>query len=239
MKKYILAAAVAAFCAGQISNAQTNLQVFHDFGDGRSYATATIEGLYNDNWGDTFFFADFYFRGTKEPGKNEIGGPSNGSYFEIERGINFWKNSALKDLSIHVEYDGGTWGASVASLGAKYLFHSADFRNIFQIAVMYDWMWGQSCSIPVKVSGVWGFNKLFGVEGLCFKGFFDVWGLDSDFADGSTKLSFLSEPQIWYNVGRHIGVKNLDLGGEVELSVNFAGHKGFMCNPCIGARWTF
>ena len=43
----------------------------------------------------------------------------------------------------------------------------------------------------------------------------------------------------WYNVGKHIGVENLHLGGEVELSLNFAGNYGFMCNPCIGAKWIF
>ena len=29
------------------------------------------------------------------------------------------------------------------------------------------------------------------------------------------------------------------VGTEVELSYNFAGNKGFMCNPCAGLRWTF
>ena len=41
------------------------------------------------------------------------------------------------------------------------------------------------------------------------------------------------------NVMGFIGVDNLHLGGEVELSLNFAGNYGFMCNPCLGAKWIF
>nr|MCR4844075.1 DUF5020 family protein [Bacteroidales bacterium] len=49
----------------------------------------------------------------------------------------------------------------------------------------------------------------------------------------------ISEPQIWYNVGKFIGVPNLNIGGEVELSVNFAGYDGFYARPCIGTKWVF
>ncbi|MCR5018795.1 MAG: DUF5020 family protein, partial [Bacteroidales bacterium] len=62
---------------------------------------------------------------------------------------------------------------------------------------------------------------------------------DDPFNPYKTKFSILSEPQLWYNVGKLFGVDNLHVGGEVELSVNFAGHYGFMCNPCIGTKWIF
>ena len=173
----------------------------------------------------------------------------NGSYFEIERNLNFWHDSKLKDLSVRVEYDGATWGAGVACLGLNYFLHSADFKNIYTVAVMYDHHIGYgSASVPLKFSGVWGMNDFLGVEGLRFSGFIDIWGLDSQFDtdnnplngyEKETKLSIRTEPQIWYNVGKHIGVENLHLGGEVELSLNFAGNYGFMCNPCIGAKWIF
>ena len=164
----------------------------------------------------------------------------NGSYFEIERGINFWQDSDLKDLSGHVEYDGSTWGAGIWCFGAKYFLHSKDYSKTFTLALMYDLHMGVgSADIPIKFSGVWGLNDLFGLKGLVFKGFIDVWGNNSTFLDGSSaKFSILTEPQLWFNLGGLFD-NHLDVGGEVELSYNFAGNKGFMCNPCAGFRWTF
>ncbi|MCR5017536.1 MAG: DUF5020 family protein [Bacteroidales bacterium] len=244
LKKTILAVAVATLAFATVAKAQTNLQMFYDLG--RGYATTTLEGFYADNWGDTFFFFDHYYA-TKADRENGAGTAFNGSYFEIERNLNFWKNSPLADLSLHVEYDGATWGAGVACIGVNYFMHSADFKNIYNVALMYDHHIGYgSASLPLKLTGVWGMQDIFGVEGLRFSGFIDIWGLDSEFVNPDdilhpyeTKFSILSEPQLWYNVGRHFGVENLHIGGEVELSVNFAGHYGFMCNPCIGTKWIF
>ena len=249
MRKLIVAA-FAVFALALGAKAQTNLQMFYDLG--RGYATTTFEGFYADNWGDTFFFLDHYYataedRSDSHPIHPGAGSAINGSYFEIERNLNFWKNSKLADLSLHVEYDGATWGAGVACVGVNYFLHSSDFKNIFNVAVMYDHHIARGyASVPVKFTGVWGMQDLFGVEGLRFSGFIDIWGLDSEFANADdplnpyeTKLSILSEPQIWYNVGKFIGVDNLHLGGEVELSLNFAGNYGFMCNPCLGCKWIF
>ena len=110
----------------------------------------------------------------------------------------------------------------------------------FTLALMYDLHRGLGeADIPVKFSGVWGLNDLFGVKGLVFKGFIDVWGNNAVWGpDDETKFSVLSEPQLWFNLG-DVFDGHLDVGTEVELSVNFAGHKGFMCNPCAGLRWTF
>ena len=92
--------------------------------------------------------------------------------------------------------------------------------------------------VPLKVTGVWGLNNLFGVEGLTFKGFADFWGNNNTWGDETTKFSFLTEPQLWFNLGQ-VFDNHLDIGGEIELSYNFAGNKGFMCNPCAGLRWVF
>lgn len=248
MRKLIVAA-FAVFALALGAKAQTNLQMFYDLG--RGYATTTVEGFYADNWGDTFFFLDHYYATKADREGTAVISPAssaiNGSYFEIERNLNFWKNTKLADLSLHVEYDGATWGAGVACVGLNYFLHSSDFKNIFNVAVMYDHHIARGyASVPVKFTGVWGMQDLFGVEGLRFSGFIDIWGLDSEFANADdplnpyeTKLSILSEPQIWYNVGKFIGVDNLHLGGEVELSLNFAGNYGFMCNPCLGCKWIF
>ena len=248
MKKLtILATAAAFFALAQNASAQTNLQMFYDLG--RGYATTTFEGFYADNWGDTFFFIDHYYATKADRDNVGAGSAINGSYFEIERNLNFWKDSKLADLSLHVEYDGATWGAGVACVGFNYFLHSDDFKNIYNVALMYDHHIGYgSASVPLKLTGVWGMQDIFGVEGLRFSGFIDIWGLDNQFdTDGNilngyekqTKLSILSEPQLWYNVGKLIGVDNLHVGGEVELSLNFAGNYGFMCNPCIGTKWIF
>ena len=251
MKKFLFfaAASIAALAVNFNASAQTNLQMFYDLG--RGYATTTFEGFYADNWGDTFFFIDHYYATSADRAGSALVSPAssavNGSYFEIERNLNFWKDSKLADLSLHVEYDGATWGAGVACVGVNYFMHSDDFKNIYNVALMYDYHIARGfASVPVKFTGVWGMQDIFGVEGLRFSGFIDIWGNDSSFDtdgdlinDKDTKLSILSEPQLWYNVGHLFGVDNLHVGGEVELSLNFAGMLGFHVLPCIGTKWIF
>ena len=237
-KKIIIAVAIATLALGQVAKAQ-NLQTFYDFGKDRGYITTTFEMYKPDKFGDTFWFIDHYF---SDKAKYDAGlaGATNGSYFEIERGLNFWQDSALKDFSIHLEYDGTTWNWGIACIGAKYCIHNDDYSSLLTLYLMYDQHLGTSkADIPVKFSAVWGLNDIFGVSGLSFKGFLDVWGNNSIFASGNTaKFSILTEPQLWFNLGP-IFDNHLDIGGEVELSYNFAGNKGFMCNPCLGAKWVF
>ena len=232
-KKTILAVVFAAFACCQMAQAQ-NVQVFYDFGKDRQHVTTTFEMFKADKFGDTFWFIDHDFV-TAGQFKSGLASAYNGTYFEIERGINFWQDSSLKDLSAHIEYDGSSWGAGILCLGAKYFFHNADFSNTLTLYLMYDQHFGVgSADIPVKFSAVWGMSNLFGVNGLTFKGFADVWGNNSTYG----KFSVLTEPQLWMNLGKAFD-GHLDLGTEIELSYNFAGNKGFMCNPCAGLRWTF
>lgn len=228
--KVFFAVAAATLAFSFAAKAQTNLQFFYDFGKDRNYVTTTLEGFYTDKIGDTFFFIDLYYSNQKN-----VYGASNGAYFEIERSFNFWHDTAMKDFSILVEYDGATWGQSIFDFGPKYSFHNDDFSRYINLYLCYDVMFGQSATVPIKLSGAWAVKNLFGVERLTFNGFFDFWGLDSVYADGATsKWTFLTEPQLWFKVQDHI-----DVGTEIELSYNFAGHKGFMCNPCLGFRWRF
>ena len=191
-----------------------------------------------DKFGDTFWFIDHYY--AKSSQRPALASAVNGSYFEIERGLNFWQESALKDFSVHVEYDGSTWGAGIFCFGGKYFFHSADYSRMLTLYLMYDQHIGVGrADVPVKFTAVWGLNDLFGLKGLNFKGFCDVWGNNTLYLDGTTtKYSILAEPQLWMNLGGAFD-HHLDIGTEIELSYNFAGHKGFMCNPCAGIRWTF
>lgn len=244
MKKVLIAAAVATAFFAQGAKAQTNLQTFWDFG--RGHVTTTLEGYYGDNWGDTFFFVDYDYNSKNSDGKF-IGG--SGSYFEIARGLNFWKDSVLKDLSAHVEYNGGVgFGSQNFLLGADYLLHNADYSNTFKFSLMYKTFSGNASSdTPLQFTFVWGMKNIFGVDGLTFSGFADIWGENTKFwyADPADKQAeegkfiFISEPQLWYNVGKHFGVDNLNIGTEIELTYNFAGNHGFYCRPCLGTKWVF
>ena len=250
-KKTILAVAVAALAFGQMAKAQTNLQMFYDFGSDRKFVTSTLEGFYNDSWGNTFFFIDHDF-GFKA-NENQTKAPS-GTYMEFARCLNFWHNvPLLKNFSFQVEYNGGIYKNyfinSALLLGIDYFAHSADFNNTFNFKILYKKIAATHSNVPMQFTFVWGMQDIFGVKGLRFSGFADAWWEDHYlFTDekgaalASPELShfvFISEPQLWYNVGQWIGVPNFNIGGEVELSVNFAGYDGFYARPCIGTKWVF
>ena len=60
--------------------------------------------------------------------------------------------------------------------------------------------------------------------------------------DGQAKTRhtvFITEPQLWYNVGQHFGCENLSLGGEVEITNNFGSTDGAKVRPCLGVKWDF
>ena len=250
-KKLFVAALVAACAFAQGAKAQTNLQVFYDFGKDRNIITTTLEGFYGDNWGNTFFFIDYDYQL-----KNTA---PNGTYFEIARCLNFWQNTAIGGLSLQLEYNGGRYslyGINNAVLaGLDYFLHSADFRNTFNFKVLYKWIdysdqpAGYTSAAPLQFTFVWGMQDLFGLKGLRFSGFADFWWQDHDlFTDNKgdgllipekSRFVFLSEPQIWYNVGQHFGCDNLNIGGEVELSYDFGSAKGFWARPCLGLKWVF
>ena len=259
MKKVILmAVSAAAMLFAQGAKAQTNLQIFYDFGSDRQHVTTTLEGFYNDNWGNTFFFVDYDYNAKDAHNKNVS--PSS-TYFEIARCLNFWQESALAPLSLQVEYNGGFLMNNPPIEGAykgftinhaflagiDYFVHSADFNNTFNFKVLYKKILGGSQKAPLQFTFVWGLQDLFGVKGLRFSGFADFWWEDHMlFADHNGTIIpteshtvFISEPQLWYNIGQHFGCDNLNIGGEVELSYDFATSKGFWARPCAGLKWVF
>ena len=267
-KKSILTVAVATLAFGMVAKAQTNLQVFYDFAKDRGHVTTTLEGFYNDNWGNTFFFIDYDYKGLTADKKNVT--PSS-TYFEIARCFNFWHNvPVLNGFSLQLEYNGGLllgsaqdpltstyagYGINHALLaGVDYFIHSNDFKNTLNLKVLYKKILGATSKVPMQFTVVWGLQDLFGLKGLRFSGFADFWWQDQflfpwldnadagyrDFTKGAdTYVTFISEPQLWYNVGQWFGVNNLNIGGEVELSVNFGTLQGFRVRPCLGAKWVF
>ena len=172
MKKLIItvAAFACAILGGFSANAQeksttgngsTNLQFFYDFGKDRKIITTTLEGFYNDPWGNTFFFIDYDYNPQKggtaaEPQQNRPGG----SYWEIARCFNFWQNSAVNFLSLQVEYNGGVYRSypiNHALLGGVDFFvHSKDFRNTFNFKLLYKKIWGNEGNVPLQFTFVWG-----------------------------------------------------------------------------------
>ena len=244
-KKFIFTAAVAALALAQAASAQTNLQTFYDLS--RGHFTTTLEGFYGDNWGNTFFFIDYDYNAKDNKGVNQA--PS-GSYMEIARCLNFWGDSALAPFSLQVEYNGLVGVNQNFLFGVDYFLHNDDFSNTFNFKLLYKtFSSGVTSSLPLQFTFVWGMQDIFGVQGLRFSGFVDIWGEDvvnfaeANFITGDNvhnrKFVFISEPQIWYNVGQLFGCPNLHVGSEIELSCNFAGYDGFKVRPCIGTKWVF
>ena len=260
-KKSILTVAVATLALAQVAKAQTNLQVFYDFGKDRGHVTTTLEGFYIDNWGNTFFFVDHDFNNKVD---NGVVSP-NGTYMEIARCLNFWqKVPVLNGFSLQVEYNGGIYNQFSVNnaflVGIDYFIHSKDFKNTLNLKALYKWTdyrgvfspvhpdYQFKSTVPMQFTVVWGMQDLFGAKGLRFSGFADFWWQDhvlysDEKGDGITPeishIVFISEPQLWYNVGQWIGVPNFNIGGEVELSFDFGSSRGFWARPCVGAKWVF
>ena len=248
--------------------AGTNLQVFYDFGslgtaceNQRSdRVTTTLELFYPDNWGNTFAFIDLdYALHPADPYNTPFM-----AYFEIARCLNFWQQTPVKDLSLQVEYNGGLgvgkngdntyFGYAInhaALVGLNYCLHTADYKNIFNIELLFKyvvdeqnmwrvkrdgrWVHQQGNQVPLQFTFVWGCDDFCTAPGLRFSGFADIWGQRT--AAGQSFV-FISEPQLWYCVGQWFKCPNLHIGTEIEFSYNFTG-KGFMCNPCLGIKWCF
>lgn len=241
-------------------NAGTNIQVFYDFGsEGTACAnqrsnrvTTTLELFYADNWGSTFSFIDLDYA----IHRNDPNNTPFMAYMEIARCLNFWQNSPAKDLSVQVEYNGGVgvWkepGSNIlhgyginhaALLGLNYCLHTADYKNIFNIELLYKFIVDDynkfRNAAPVQFTFVWNCDDFCTAPGLSFSGFLDIWGQRT--AAGQSWV-MITEPQLWYNVGRWFKCPNLNIGTEIEFSYNFSGStsKGFMCNPCLGIKWCF
>ena len=135
--------------------------------------------------------------------------------------------------------------------GVDYSIHNADFSNVFTFRLMYKHVQGGTMISPLQATFVWNMNGLFGVQGLQFTGNIDWWHEEVAFPGHEpNKVGvFLSEPQVWYNIGRHFGCPNLNVGGELRIGYNFAGNwhsgadfelnRGFAVAPCLGAKWAF
>ncbi len=256
MKRILFAAALLIVARG--TTTAQNLQLHYDFGPtiyealdedngDRQSLTLTYEHFSADKWGSWYYFVDFdfYSRGIK------------GAYTEISREFTFAKPSPKASLDVHVEYDGGlcagrdnTYGSiyqSAALLGAAINGHNADYSTTWSVQAMYKQYfkgYDRNAFASYQLTGIW--STTFANKALTFSGFADVW-YDNE-VDGN--YIFITEPQLWYNIGAKVPGFNLSVGTEVEISNNFCAsktlpvwntcsHTTLFVNPTIALKWSF
>jgi hypothetical protein len=229
MKKFVLAFVAGLFAFGAFSQ---NIQLHYDMGKDRGYPTTTVEMFRPDKTGNTFFFIDFDY------GVGDIKNSPALAYFEIARCFKLGKSP----FSWHAEYNGGfgqfkaspydgAYSISNAWLtGVDYSWNATDFSRGFSLKALYKNIANTMDEKPnsFQLTGVWYLN--FAKNKMRFCGFADLWREKTGFGT----MVFLTEPQIWYNF-----TPKFAAGSEIELSNNFAGHDGFMINPCASLKYTF
>lgn len=211
-----------------------NVQLHYDFG--RNAATTTVEMFRPDSGGSTFFFVDM-----------DYSPKVSGAYWEIAREFNFWQDSKVNWLSVHLEYNGGlntvagSFNNSILA-GLTYSGHSKDWSKTWSITASYKVipgtiaLNGEKQPHNFQITGVW--NLDFFDHWLSFNGFADFWREARPWQ--GTKFIFITEPQLWVNLNKIEGWEkiNLSVGTEIEMSCNFV-HKGFKVMPTAALKWTF
>jgi hypothetical protein len=216
-----------------------NLQIHYDFGENRNYITTTIEMFKPDDYGATFFFVDFDYN---LPGNKSM----SLAYFEIARYISVYRN-----LSLTVQYNDGFIVAG-----------GEPFDIPYNIAFTLNQTWLGGISYPVNLGFVTLntdilYRNTYGSEApdaqitivwfvpflnnkINFTGFLDFWSQDislrNPFSTSDRKeMVFLAEPQIWYNIFKHLAV-----GTELEVSNNFLPTQRVVkIMPTLAVKWNF
>jgi len=234
MKKLVFALFIVLLTLGSFAqNVQTH---YHLGGSSGNFLTSTVEMFKPDKSGSTYFFIDMNYG---EPG---IQGVSM-AYWEISHSWNLGKSP----FGFHLEYNGG-FGQFKATpfngayqindaylTGVDYTWNAKDFSKGFTFQTLFKTIRGKN-DASFQLTGVWYIN--FCKNKLKFDGFADFWKEDNVFGQGAdlktTKLVFLSEPQLWYNFNSHFAA-----GSEVRFRYNFGGLKGFAVQPTAALKYTF
>ena len=211
-----------------------DVQLFYDAG--RNCATSTVEMFRPDGGGSTYFFVDMDYSPRVV-----------GAYWEISRELNFWQDSKVNWMSVHLEYDGGLNTSALSFnnswlAGLTYSGHSKDYSKTWSLSAMYKLipgtvgLNGRRDVHNFQLTGVWNIN--FAKGWLDFNGFADFWREARPWQNSS--YIFVSEPQLWVNLDKIRGMErvHLSVGGEIELSCNFT-KRGFDVMPAVGLKWTF
>lgn len=219
MKKLLLA---AMLLLSTVTFAQ-NIQQHYDFD--REMFTTTIEKFQLDKYGSTFFFIDLnYGSGKQQEFKVKD------CYWEIARSFKIGN----LPFEPRVEYNSGNFSAAWLA-GVQKTWLSKDFSKSLTLQLNYKYI-PHVEDASFQLTAVWALD--FFKHKLTCSGFADFWkekvpvfkGKETSFRD----YVFITEPQVWYNVN-----KKLSLGSEIEISNNFAGHKGFNVAPTLAVKWNF
>jgi hypothetical protein len=217
-----------------IARAQ-EIQLHYDFGEDRDYLTTTIEMFKPDAWGTTFFFVDFNYDG------NDVEGVSE-SYFEFARA--FYTDDL--PVGLHLEYNGGQGRFNTPEgenaypindawlVGPEMTWNAEDYSKGVTLQLLYKNIRGKNDD-SFQITFVW-YSHLMD-KAFTFRGFADFWKEDNDFNfDGKqdADYTFLSEPQLWYNV-----TEKFAIGSEVEFGYNFAGVDGWKVCPTAAVKYVF
>lgn len=210
-----------------------NLQLHYDFGAQRQMVTATVELFRPDSRGHTFFFFDLD-QGARSAGVRG----SSLAYFELVRTLRLGKSP----WAVHGEWNTGLFRTqsfadglgNAALVGLEWATRSADGSRNLSLALLYKYI-DRKHNASFQLTAVWGWYLWAGRAHL--SGFADFWREDNLVFDpqgnaSHTHLVFLSEPQLWLRLH-----PRLWLGGEGEISCNFAAHRGWMLNPTLGLKW--
>ncbi|NEW78483.1 MAG: DUF5020 family protein [Gelidibacter sp.] len=216
MKKIII---IIIFFIAVTSSAQ-NFQLHRDFE--RGHFTTTFELFKPDKYGNTFTFVDFDY--------NASSGISGG-YYEIARVLKTEK----MPVGLHVEYNGGLGTFETSDGMVGYTINDAWIFGVnyskgnakmgFSTYAGYKAI-KDAGEANYQITGTWYVNLI--ENRLTFSGFADLWS-ENGLTD---KTVFLAEPQLWFHLN-----KSFSVGGEVELSNNFAFVYEFKVRPTLGIKW--
>ena len=198
-----------------------NFQLHNDFE--RGHLTTTFELFKMDKYGNTFTFVDFDYNSATGTGL---------AYFEIARVLKTEK----MPVGVLISYNGGLGTFGPESSQGGYTINDA-----WIFGANYgkgNARWGFSTYAGYKaiknadesnfqITGTWYVNLI--ENKLTFSGFADLW-TENGLSDNTV---FLSEPQLWYHLN-----KTFSVGGELELSSNFAGgNDTIKGRPTLAIKW--
>ncbi|UMB54425.1 DUF5020 family protein [Lutibacter sp. A64] len=191
-----------------------NFQLHNDFE--RGHLTTTFELFKMDKYGNTFTFVDFDY--------DSATGTSN-AYYEIARVLKTEK----MPVGLHVEYNAGHTNSFTIPeawiFGANYSKGNAKWG--FSTYAGYKAFTGADGEGNFQVTGTWYWNVI--ADRLTFTGFADLW-TENGLSDNTV---FLAEPQLWYHLN-----KTFSVGGELEISSNFAGGSdAIKGRPTLAIKW--
>ena len=196
------------------------MQIHYDFTKNRKYVTTTLEMYKPDEYGATFWFADFDYNDNIESKSISL------AYWEIARYLTI---PSKTNLSASIQYNDGVM-AGVGGLGSIWLTGLSYSTNYSGFNLSSDLLFRKKGgNNGYQLTFVW-FRTLLQNK-LVISGYFDYWV--SRF-DSINDYVVLTEPQIWCNINNRLMV-----GSEIEISKNFLQSEDMKIYPTIAFKWIF